>query len=58
MPWIIGVSLVRHALLGLSWDSVAHAAGRSLLTDDIHFSDAAAAALAALVAGFLSMVRA
>lgn len=55
---MIGVSLARHALLGQSWDGVTRAAGRSLLTDDIHFSDAAAAMLAALVAGFLGTVRA
>ena len=55
---MIASSLVRHALLRQSWDSVARAAGRSLLTDDIHLSDTAAAVLAALVAGFLSTVRA
>ena len=54
---MIGMSLARHALLGLSWDGVARAAGRSLLTDDIHLSDTAAAVLAAVVAGFLSTVR-
>lgn len=55
---MIGASLARHALLGQSWDSVARAAGRSLLTDNIHLSDTAATVLAALVADFLCRVRA
>lgn len=55
---MIALALARRALLGQTWDGVAHAAGRSLLTDDIHLSDAAAAVQAALVADFLCTVKA
>ncbi len=58
VPWMIKQALVRRALLGLTWDQVARAAGRSLLTDDIHLSDTAVAPLVPLVADFLAGVRA
>ena len=57
VPWMVATALARHALLGQDWNAVARAAGRSLLTDDIHLSGAAAALMATLVADFLSSLK-
>lgn len=54
VPWMISAALARRALLGRSWDQVAAAAGRILLTDDIHLSEAATVPLIELVAGWLT----
>jgi Mg/Co/Ni transporter MgtE len=54
VPWMICAALARRSLLGRSWDQVAAAAGRALLTDDIHLSEAATLPLVELVAGWLT----